>query len=83
MRSPSRLYQLLLSLIELARSNLAYTDRSIGEQRLRLKRLGVTAADRLAPRPLRDRAAALAASSHAIIDAHEHTTVSNNQTRDH
>ncbi|WP_405364847.1 integrase [Kitasatospora sp. NBC_00039] len=64
-------------------TNLAYTDRSIVEQRLRLKRWEVTAADRLAPRPLRDRAAALAAGSRAIIDAHGHTTDSNNQTREH
>ncbi|MFE9122841.1 hypothetical protein [Streptomyces sp. NPDC007172] len=58
-------------------------DRSIVEQRRRLKRWEVTAADRLAPRPVRDRAAALAAGSRAIIDAHDRTTVSNNQTREH
>ncbi|MER7582079.1 hypothetical protein [Kitasatospora sp. NPDC097691] len=63
-------------------TNLAYTDRSIVEQRLRLKRWEATAADRPALRPLRDRAAALAAGSRVIIDAHERTTA-NNQTREH
>ncbi|MCX5583438.1 hypothetical protein [Streptomyces erythrochromogenes] len=63
-------------------TNLAYTDRSVDEQRLRLNRWEITAADRLTPRPLRDRAAALAAGSRALIDAHEHTIVSNDQTQE-
>ncbi|MFG2235935.1 integrase [Streptomyces sp. NPDC048723] len=64
-------------------TNLAYTDRNIEEQRLRLKRWEITAADRLTPRPLRDRAAALAAGSRTLIDAHENTIVSNDQTQEH
>jgi integrase len=64
-------------------TNLAYTDRNIDEQLLRLNRWEITAADRLTPRPLRDRAAALAADGHAIIDAHERAPVTNVQKREH
>jgi hypothetical protein len=42
-------------------TNLAYTDRDIIAQRERARRLAAAAADRLAPAPLRDRAAAQAA----------------------
>ncbi|WP_406351370.1 hypothetical protein OH738_01215 [Streptomyces hirsutus] len=51
-------------------TNLAYTDRSVVEQR-RLRRWWEdAAADRLSLRPLRDRAAALEESSRAVIEAH-------------
>lgn len=52
-------------------SNLAYTDRSIDEQRVRAHQWDATAADPLTPRPIRDRAAALAAQAHAIIQWHQ------------
>ncbi len=51
--------------------NLAYTDRDIDRQRARLAAWQAQAADPLAPRPLRDRAAALAERAQAIIDRHE------------
>lgn len=51
--------------------NLAYTDRNIEEQRARAHHWEAAAADPLAPRPIRDRAAALAARAHAIVQQHE------------
>ncbi|MEU2992880.1 integrase [Streptomyces sp. NPDC001758] len=50
--------------------NLAYTDRNIVEQRRLRRWWEAEAADKLSPRPLRDRAAALAESSRAVIEAH-------------
>ncbi len=51
--------------------NLAYTDRDVGRLRGRLAALDAGAADPLAPRPLRDRAAAQAAGVRSIVDRHE------------
>ncbi len=53
--------------------NLAYTDRDIDQQRRRLTAFQHTAADPLAPRPRRDRAAAQATQAQAIIDRHQQT----------
>jgi hypothetical protein len=53
--------------------NLAYTDRDIDHQRQRLDQLRIAAADPLAPHPRRDRAAAQAAQTQAIIDRHDQT----------
>ncbi|MFI1191631.1 integrase [Streptomyces californicus] len=50
--------------------NLVYTDRNIVEQRRLQRQWSAAAADRLSPRPLRDRAAALADNSRAIIEEH-------------
>ncbi|MDV9194597.1 hypothetical protein [Streptomyces sp. Wh19] len=51
-------------------SNLVYTDRNIVVQRRLQQQWEKVAADQLSPRPLRDRAAALAERSRAIIAAH-------------
>lgn len=51
--------------------NLAYTDRNIEEQRARAHQWEATAADPLTPRPMRDRAAALATRAQAIIQRHQ------------
>jgi len=52
-------------------SNLVYTDRNIVVHRRLQQQREEAAADQLSPRPLRDRAAALAESSRAIIAAHQ------------
>jgi integrase len=52
-------------------TNLAYTDRDIENKRRELARWEAAAADRLSPRPLRDRAAAKAAPMRAVIEVHE------------
>ncbi|TVT36819.1 hypothetical protein FNH05_25285 [Amycolatopsis rhizosphaerae] len=51
--------------------NLAYTDRNIEQQRARAHHWEAAAADPLAPGPIRDRAAALAARARAIVQQHE------------
>lgn len=51
-------------------SNLAYTDRDIEDVQRRRERHQADAADPLAPRPRRDRAAAQAAQLSGIIDRH-------------
>jgi hypothetical protein len=51
--------------------NLAYTDRDIARQRTQAAAWQAQAADPMAPQPLRDRAAALAGRTRAIIDRHE------------
>ena len=51
-------------------TNLAYTDRGIRQMADEVTELEHTAADPLAPRPLRDRAAARAARRRAIIERH-------------
>ncbi len=51
--------------------NLAWTDRDIAAQRERAALLATAADDPLAPKPLRDRAAAQAAQAQAIIDRHD------------
>lgn len=51
--------------------NLAYTDRDIQHLRERLPMLTTHADDPLAPKPLRDRAAAQAAALSATLDKHE------------
>ena len=52
-------------------SNLAYTDRDITNLHDRLTVLNTAAADPLAPRPLRDRAAAQATHAREIIERHK------------
>ena len=51
--------------------NLAWTDRDISRLRSRLTDLDASAADSLAPRPLRDRAAAQASRARDIIARHQ------------
>jgi hypothetical protein len=51
-------------------ANLAYTDRDIEDVQRRRERHRADAADPLAPRPRRDRAAAQAAQLSGIIDRH-------------
>jgi integrase len=51
--------------------NLAYTDRDIHQLRERLTVLDASATDLLAPRPLRDRAAAQADQARKIIQRHK------------
>jgi hypothetical protein len=51
--------------------NLAYTDRDVNHLRASLAGLDAAAADPLAPRPLRDRAAAQATRIRAVIDRHD------------
>jgi hypothetical protein len=52
-------------------TNLAYSDRDIQQIADDLALLDKTTADPLAPRPIRDRAAARAAQRRAIIERHE------------
>ncbi|WP_200306150.1 integrase [Streptomyces adelaidensis] len=54
--------------------NLAYTDRDIAQLREQLVVLETGAADLLAPRPLRDRAAAQAAQMRKVLDRHDAVT---------
>ena len=54
-------------------TNLAYTDRDIAHLRSRHQTLTVGATDPLAPRPLQDRAEAIAERLQAVIDRHEQT----------
>lgn len=51
--------------------NLAYTDRDIENKKPECARWEAAAADRLSPKPLRDRAAAKAAPMRAVIAEHE------------
>ncbi|WP_032758421.1 MULTISPECIES: hypothetical protein [unclassified Streptomyces] len=51
-------------------ANLAYTDRDITELQQELLQLQADAADPLAPKPRRDRAAAQAAQHLTIIERH-------------
>ncbi|MEV0401213.1 integrase [Actinoallomurus sp. NPDC050550] len=51
--------------------NLAYTDRDIVQLQHRVTALDATTADRLTPRPLRDRAATQATQTREIISRHE------------
>jgi hypothetical protein len=53
--------------------NLAYTDRDIDHLQVRLAALDRAAADPLAPRPLRERAAGQAGTIRATIERHERT----------
>ncbi|MEU2248524.1 integrase [Streptomyces sp. NPDC019224] len=53
--------------------NLAYTDRDITQLHERLAALEAGAADALAPRPLRDRAAAQATQVKKVLDRHNAT----------
>ncbi len=57
-------------------ANLAYTDRDIARLRDRHKAVSAAATDPLAPRPLRDRAEAIADQIVAIIDRHEQSRLS-------
>ena len=57
--------------------NLAYTDRDIQHLRERLPTLTTHADDPLAPRPLRDRAAAQAAALRTTIEKHEQSREEN------
>lgn len=54
-------------------TNLAYTDRNIAELRERLLTLEAGSADPMAPRPIRDRAAAQATQVRDVIDRHDQT----------
>ena len=54
-------------------TNLAYTDRDIAQLRDRHQAVTAGATDPLAPRPLRDRASAIADQLQAVIDRHEQT----------
>jgi hypothetical protein len=51
--------------------NLAYTDRDVTQLRARLAGLDAAAADPLAPRPLRDRAAEQANRIRAVTERHD------------
>ena len=55
------------------RTNLAYTDRDIAQLRDRHQAVTAGATDQLAPRPLRDRASAIADRLQAVIERHEQT----------
>ncbi|WP_055469080.1 hypothetical protein [Streptomyces ardesiacus] len=63
-------------------ANLAYTDRNIAVQRRLQKQWEAAAADPLSPRPLRDRAAALAESSQAIVAAHRERPTGTTATKE-
>jgi len=63
--------------------NLAYTDRDIDQLRARLAVLDAAAADSLAPRPLRDRAAGQADGVRAVIDRHDTTRPTDPGTQSH
>ncbi|MFG3410220.1 hypothetical protein [Streptomyces sp. NPDC048142] len=61
-------------------TNLVYTDRNIVEQRRLQGQWEAAAADQFSPRPLRDRAAALAKNSRAIIEDHHADPADTNPT---
>ncbi|TDC21434.1 hypothetical protein E1265_18040 [Streptomyces sp. 8K308] len=54
-------------------TNLSHTDRHLHHLHQQLPVLEARAGDVMAPRPLRDRAAAQAQAVRAIIDRHEHS----------
>ncbi|MCQ8195350.1 hypothetical protein [Streptomyces rugosispiralis] len=63
-------------------ANIVYIDRNIAVQRRLHTQWEAAAADPLSPRPLRDRAAALAESCRVIIAAHHDGQASNTSSKE-